>query len=156
MACQHKARNFSSESNVYFQSPSANIIFHELEPLTFKNESYHSFKLHLKCPIIIKVIYISFVCLKKLSRNNKVNVKYKLNMLYTIKVEYYYATLCLAEDLFLFLAERLLHDFISSLSFAWERDRMFLCVHGFRANLKITAGECTFPKSFTMETLLAT
>lgn len=81
-------------------------------------------------------------------------------MLDTIKVEYYYATLCLAEDSFLFLAERLLHDFISSLSFAWERDRMLLCVHGFRANLKIpylhTAGECTFPKSFTMETLLAT
>lgn len=36
-------------------------------------------------------------------------------MLDTIKVEYYYATLCLAEDSFLFLAERLLHDFISSL-----------------------------------------
>lgn len=104
-------------------------------------------------------MYISFVCLKKLPRNNKVNVKYKINMLDAIKVKYYYAMLCLAEDFFLFLAEQLLHDFISSLSLACERNRMHLCVHRFRANLKIpylhTARECTLPKSFSMETLLA-
>lgn len=67
---------------------------------------------------------------------------------------------CVCLKIFFYLAERLLHDFISSLSFACEKDRMLLCLQGFRANLKIpylhTGGGCTLPKSFTMETLLAT
>lgn len=82
-------------------------------------------------------------------------------MLDTIKVEYYYAMLCLAEAFsFLSLGQQLLHYFIAYISFAFERDRMLLCVQGFQANLKSryspTSGDCTVPKCFTTAALLGT